>query len=48
MKREKIKALKHFHCQNIPKNGRHSEIMFPPQFKTGLKVNFKIIVLLKF
>ena len=47
-KDRKIQLLNIFRCQDIPKNGLHSEIMFPPQFATSVKVTWKTIVFLKF
>ena len=37
-----LKELSILRCQDIPKNGLHSEITFRPQFTTTLKVTWKI------
>ena len=40
-----MKELSIFRCQDIPKNGLHSEITLRPQLTTTLKVTWKITFL---
>ena len=47
-KNRKLQLLSIFRCQDIPKIGLHSTIMFPLQFTTSWKVTWKTIAFLKF
>ena len=43
-----MKELSIFRCHDIPKNGLHSEIMFPSQFTTSLKSYLESCYIFKF
>ena len=47
-KDRELQLLSIFRCQDIPKTGLHSQIMFPHQFTTSVKVTWKTITFIKF
>ena len=47
-KETKLWLLSIFRCQDVSKNGLHSEIMLPSQLTASLKVAWKTIAFLKF